>query len=143
MYLLKTFSFIALLYSLLGFTSQEEHWNVYFENDQVRIETTSFRCTSPQNGTDNNFILLRIANKTSKSIEVSFLREIWYDGVCSNCNSTSPEYLHKLTFAPGETKEGSCDSEKALKIFQNMPAGFTKRTLSHFEIKDLVVKTLN
>lgn len=142
-YLLKTSGFIALLFFLCGFTSADQDWQVYFENDLVRIEMNTFRCTSLQNGTDNNYILLRISNKTHENIEVSYLKETWYDGVCSNCNSSSPEHANTLVLSPEEIKEGNCDSEQALRIFQNMPSGFTKRALTHFEIKNLAVKTLN
>lgn len=141
-YLLKSCSFAVLLLLFAGFTSTDSNWQTFFENEQVRIEKSPFLCSSSQNGTANNYVLLRITNKTEQKIEVSFLKETWYDGKCSNCSSSSPEHLITVTIDPLGQKTGNCD-ESSLRIFDNMPSGFTKRTLTHFEIKNLVSKTLN
>lgn len=140
-YLLKVCTLAVLLLGMTGFKVPESGWREYFQNDQVKIETNTQTCSNAQAGTSNNYILLRISNKTNQEVEVSFFKELWYNDVCSNCNG-GDEAKTSIVLKANETVEGSCTSGlKELKIFHSMPNG-SKRTLNKFDIKNVTVSPL-
>ncbi len=140
-YFLKVCSIAVFFLGLTGFKGQENVWREYLENDQIKIETSTQTCSSTQNGTNSNYIFLRISNKTNLDLEVSFNKELWYNDVCSNCND-GDEAKTTLVLHANETVEGNCESSfKTLKIFQSMANG-SKRVLSKFDLKNLTVTAI-
>ena len=137
-YFLKVCSVAVFFLGLTGFKGQENGWHEYLQNDQIKIETSIETCSSAQNGTSNNYIFIRISNKTNLDLEVSFDKELWYNDVCSNCNG-GDEAKTTLVLHANETVEGTCESSfKTLKIFHSMAKG-SKRSLSKFDLKNLTV----
>lgn len=140
-YFLRLCSLAVLILGFSSFTSHDAPWSEYFQNEQVKIEINAEACNNEQAGTYKNYVFLRITNKTSENIEVSFTKELWYDGVCSNCNG-GDEAKTNIILKANETVQGTCDaSTKELKMFQSMQNG-SKKVLSKFELKDLTVSTL-
>lgn len=134
----------GLSISLFGFSfdSQSQEWQSYVENESIRIEIKQERCTSPENGTDNTYVLLKITNKLDQKITVNFHKFLWYNEVCASCVATA-ENLTSVVLNPNESQAGSCEADKTLKIFQAMHSGFSNRVLTDFELNDLKITIEN
>lgn len=135
-------AFVVFSFFILSHTHERDVWTNYISSDEFKISYKSFQCVDDINGTDHNYILLRFENKTNEKISISYKQELWYDNVCVNCESTSNEHIKTIELQPNEVIEGKCNSNSKYKIFQNMPSGLTKRSLTKFELKDIQYKEL-
>ena len=140
-YLLKTCSIAVFSLFLLSFQSNELGWNEYFQNDQVKIEVKTDACNNIKDGINNNYVFVRISNKTAVDLKVSFSKELWYNETCTSCNG-GDEFKTMITLKANETLEGTCDSKtKDLKIFHSMANG-SKKVLTKFDLKNLTIQEL-
>ena len=136
----KSIHFFALVifsFFMLSHTHQQAVWQEYHTSEELNIHFKSFQCIDEINGTDHNYILLRFENKTNEKLSISYKQDLWYDDVCVNCESTSQEHIKTIVLNPKEVIEGACFNNSAFKIFQNMPSGLTKRSLTKFELNDI------
>lgn len=140
--------FVALLV-LAGFNSFAQNelsnnsiWNKLHETDEVLFESNLVRCYDFQEGVDHKKQLLRVTNKTDKTLTVSWLNALFYDGTCSTCEQLS-EYTNTLTIQPGITISGDCQSElRFLSIFSSDNKNLIKSKLTDLKIYQLVI-TIN
>lgn len=111
---------------------------VYYQDEQIKIEISEEFCNDVQNGIHNTYLMIRVANKTTESIKVSFRKEIWKGTVCLGCNGGDEQKI-TIRLAPNETQTGSCiEKSKDLKIFKNSGDNFTT-PITKFELKDILV----
>lgn len=135
--LLKFLGILCLVFSAFSFDVKENDWKVYFENDEIKIESKSLFCDKPTIDIHNSYVVLKITNKTNQSVSVSFNKELWYNDVCTSCNELK-EFTTVVTLSPNEILEANCDSKtKELKIFQSHSE--SKKRLSKFELKKIEV----
>jgi hypothetical protein len=115
-----------------------ETWESIYSDNQIEIFQKYERCNIPSNGTNEEVVYLRIVNKTSAVIDVSWKLEMYYDGVCHGC--TGQEYMKTVQLSPNGTISGTCSesSLKELRIFSKM-VSFKTRELTGFELKNVHV----
>lgn len=100
-------------------------------------------CESLENGTSKEYLILSVENENVQAIELSFKKEIWYDGNCLSCNSESTEYVFTGQLAPLETSKGGCDINNGLRIFSKMNDLKNVRKLTHYELTQISVREVN
>lgn len=129
--------FFYLQFSNFSFS---QNWELYSENEQIRIEQSIQKCTDNSQGTDNTFVLLKISNKTSEEITVDFDKEVWYNGVCFGCDEQKEKHVSLKINALSEV-QGTCEKESNIRIFHSMPQKFSKNILSDFKLKNIKIQT--
>lgn len=135
--LLKFSGILCLILSLLSFYNPPSDWKIYFENDEIKIESKLLSCDKPAIDIHNSYVVLKITNKTAQAITVSFQKELWYNEICKSCNDLK-EFQSVVTLNPTEIQEGSCDSKtKELKFFHSSTDSKTK--LTKFELKKIEI----
>jgi hypothetical protein len=106
--------------SFMSLTTDETISTLHFEDDLCKLETSIIRCNDIQNGTDVNYVMLKITNKTEKSIVFSCSKQVNF----SNKPNSTSDGGNTLTFelAPNQILEGSCDktTNSKLRIFSHM-----------------------
>ncbi len=138
----KKVSFFALIvvsFFILSHTNKSDVWTEYYSDHQIKISYKDSPCADVENGTNNNYVLLKVENKTNNKLTVSFKKETWYDGKCQNCHNTSDEFNTSVTLEPFEKMEGSCKSSKNLRIFSQMNNQFATSRLTKFDLKNLEI----
>lgn len=110
---------------------------VYYQDKVLRISTSVADCVNKSNGTAKAYIIIEAENLSDSDIILSLRKNLWYDGNCGNCNSTSKEHQIELNLGAGETIKGSCTENNGLRIFQKMIDLKNVRQLTHFELKDI------
>lgn len=133
---------VCSLTSLIGFGQNSEIAGVQFSNDQVSISTEFLDCVSSKNGTAKQYLNITLENKLETPVQVSFHKELWYNGLCINCENLTDEHLVNVKLEGGETISSSCESDKELKIFFKMLNLKKVRQLSHYEFKDINIQKL-
>ena len=138
----KSLSFLALVlfsFFVISHTLEKDVWTNYYNDNQVQISFKNFRCLDVQNGTDKNYVLLQVENKTNIKLKISFKKTMWYDGKCQNCNNTGEEQNTTITLEPFEKIEGSCKSNKDLRIFSQMNNQLTDTKLTKFDLNNILI----
>jgi len=127
------------LLSLSGFGQNSQIEGVQFSDESVTISTELIDCISNKNGTAKQYLSIKIENKLQTEVQVKFKKNLWYDGICTNCESESDEHLVNLKVAAASTAFGNCSSGKPAMIFVKMLNLENVRQLTHFELKDIEV----
>lgn len=134
--------FIAIAFLLFTLitsgVSAQNNWQPVSEKQNVTIQSKKADCNDVANGIYKELILLKIENKNSFPVNISFRKELWYNGNCINCNTNSNEHIISVSLKPNEILEGNCKSSKQLQIFSKM-LNLKKSELTRFELKDITV----
>jgi hypothetical protein len=139
--LLKYFGAILLAISIFSFIPKLNEWKTYFENDQIKIESSIFSCDKPSIDIHNDYVILKVTNKTDKVIDVSFKKELYYNETCTSCGE-GDEFTTKISIQPNQILEANCDSKtKDLKIFHSNKN--SKKILTKFELKNITINLNN
>jgi hypothetical protein len=114
-------------------------WQVYFQNDQFKIEYKFSDC-DPEMGYNNESVLLKISNLTENKISLEWHMMTFYNSKCNSCLYPE-EYTFQFSLAPSEIQEGTCSiySKPHLKIFskfndENHSKG---QSLTNFKLSNL------
>ncbi|ASS47572.1 MAG: hypothetical protein A3D31_17235 [Candidatus Fluviicola riflensis] len=125
-------------------TTHLEDWENYVTTPDFTIEYRLENCDT--NALSNQAIVLfKITNLSDQSQTISWSKELWRNGACSNCHDIdSPEGAFSVTILPHESIEGDCSSKdnKALYIFRNfieLTPGMSKQTLTGFRLVSLKI----
>lgn len=136
--LLKFLGITIVIFTISSFSYTTNDWVSYFENEEIKIESSSFLCDKPADDIHNKYVVLKVTNKTNKAIEVSFKKELWYNDICTTCTENK-EFETKISLQPNEIKQADCESKtKELKIYQGNPN--SRKALSKFELKEISIK---
>ncbi|MEN9743138.1 MAG: hypothetical protein RLZZ65_943 [Bacteroidota bacterium] len=129
------FSIIGLLF-FSTFSFAQKSVNV----SGIDIQTKPLHCSVPAEGYEADLIQLSITNNTNQVKTVSYSFELYYDGVCANCEH--PEMTFTQVLQPKSKLEGVClDRERqGLTIFDHMPAHLTKTQLTDYKILNVKVQ---
>ena len=132
-----------LLSSFLATANGGNNWGIYYEDAKVRISYQKQECDF-NNQFDQEFVVFKIENLSSKAISVQWDSKIWYDESCINCEQDSPEFRKEIRIESGKTMEGNCSEHNALRIFsrftenlEDMPGVDKITTLTKFELENL------
>ena len=111
----------------------EEQSSVIFEDQMISIEGTLTECDNKTQGIDNSYVILKITNKTQQTRSFKIQQDLFYDGVCSTCNSD--EYLFTFTLAPGQVLKGNCyENNQKLKLYHHMPEHLSPVKLTNYQL---------
>ena len=113
------------------------------EQNGVIIHAELENCDNIANGTFKQYIILTIENQNAVAKQVSYKKDVWYNGVCSSCDSESQEYVVKFTIDPNDTLKGDCEENNGLRIFSQMLNLPKVRKLTHYELSNLIVEDVD
>lgn len=124
--LLSAFSFSGHV-----FGQESSDWAPYFENDAIRIDLKHAERNDSINGIYNNYILIRLVNKTSQSVDTRFHKELSYN--LSPASAADP-VAH--TLLPHATLEGSVEpgTDNSLRIFVSQRGIGSKKVLTDYSL---------
>ena len=93
------------------------NWTELKSFDQVSIDFKFEDCDASM-GYDKEVIHLKITNKTSEKITMTWHMWLYFNGVCKTCDYPQ-EYTYTLNLEPNQTLEGDCslNSDNRLSIF--------------------------
>ena len=140
--LLTIFFFIS---SLFVSATCGNNWDVYYEDDKVKISYQKETCDF-DNQFDQEFIFLKIENLTSHAILLQWDSKLWYDESCINCEQDNPEFRKEIKIEGNQAMIGNCSQHNVLRIFsrfteelEDMPGvdkivNLTKFTFSNLKI---------
>lgn len=103
--------FLILIQFILYFSSPlQENWNLYYENEQVKIQYTSSICGSKKHDLSFEYYLIQVKNKTEETLVVNFYLE----------KDKTEENKIAFVLNPLEVKRGSCDYQpNQLRLFKS------------------------
>ncbi len=138
---LSVLTYLLLQFYVMECSAQDSLNGVLFSNEAAAIKSTTIDCVNKANGTAKQYLALEVQNNSDSPISVSFKKELWYDGNCISCNSNGQEFSVVKELEPNQTLVADCESDKSLKIFVKMLEIKGVRQLTHFELKDIEIKT--
>lgn len=137
----KLLSSLLILTSFVCFSQTKNQNSRYFSNQGVEINIYEEDCIKPQKGTEIQYLFIEVINKNNYNVEVSFDREIWYDGKCQSCNANSKEYHSKILLEAYQSNRANCNNiNKDLSIFSKMLNLKKVRKLTKYELKNITVE---
>lgn len=119
---------------------QDSEGNLIYNSGGIRISASLAECTDHHNGTAKAYRFLEMANASEDAITIRFKKNLWYDGKCISCSSTSEEYVVEAKLNPGETISGNCAESNRLRVFVKMIDLKNVRQLTHFELVDIQIE---
>jgi hypothetical protein len=126
-----------MLYSLAAFAADD--WKSYFKNDEVEILYRYADCHDIPNGIHQQKILLRFVNKQNKKAEVFYKKELTF----STTSAAAPDVrLFSVVLDPQAIQEGTCDTRDNRLFMFSKQLNFKSTYLTHFDLKDITVKTI-
>lgn len=127
-------------------TNHPSSWKTYINHNLIKIEYKFVDCE--QNiGYDQEFLLLRVKNKSNKEIQIEWRSDQYYNDACLTC-SYPAEYTYRLKLGPNETIEPDCslETERTLRIFSKfIDPNYTgvHEPLTDFELSNFIITELN
>lgn len=131
--------FICFWFQQVAAQASQEAWTPYYENETISIDLKHAHRSDTVNGIHNNYILIRISNKSQHIVAVDFQKQLSY-----NQKPVTTDRVQPLVLQPGETLTGSTDPEttKSLRIFLNQEKGFNKNVLTDYSLVNIHTETI-
>lgn len=131
---------LTLLSSFLLFTASP-NWQSYKSTPQVDVDYRTEQCNDASNGIYREYIFLRMKNKTSQSVNVSWQFERYENNACSTCGKD--EYKYSVTIAPNAEIIAQCGSnQRELMVFVKHLDLPNHKTFTKFELGNFTVTPL-
>jgi len=145
--ILRIFSIAAMLFSAIYSQAlNPSEWTTYYESDEITITFTYLNCEY-QEQFNQEYLILRIQNKSTNDITIDWQEQLWYDNKCINCEQNSIEFRKEIIVKAGATIRGDCTTYNNLRIFskfteklEDMPGVDKINTLTQFELKNVNIK---
>lgn len=122
-------------------TANSSEWISYIDHEKFSIEYSYYDC-DPNMGFDYQGVLLRVTNKTSQKLALSWHKILYYAETCRTCNFPE-EYHYDLSIEPNQTVEGDCNPQSGynLKLFSKfIDASYTSGDhLTAFQLADFSI----
>jgi len=137
---------LIAFFSLLTFNSMGSNpteWEIYFENDTLKIEYTYQNCDFSSTA-KQEIIVFKFTNLISQNILLSYKAEIWHNNVCTNCEQKSEESRYTIQIPSNETITTNCSNEwRGYAIFSAFITNDEKEqryaSLTKFELKEITI----
>lgn len=143
---IKLLAMIVLLslycFSAFSQSAVIENTNDLISKDGITIASAMQNCENVKNGISKEYVLLSISNQNNYPVHVSFKKNLWFDGKCKSCSSTSDEHIVSLTIEANKQAEGSCDENNGLRLFSRMLNLDKVRKLTNYELIDITVNEI-
>ena len=107
--------------------------------DGISISSKLQNCDDVKNGTSKEYVLLDVHNENLFPVELSFKKNLWFDGKCTSCTSTSSEHIVSITIEAQSEMQGDCNKSDGLRIFSKMLNLEKVRKLTNYELVDITV----
>jgi len=133
---------IALwLLSFSAFSQSQvvEKMNDVIAKDGISVSSGLQNCDDVKNGISKEYVLLDVHNENSFPVELSFKKNLWFDGKCNSCASNGSELIVSITLEANEEAQGTCDNKDGLRIFSKMLNLDKVRKLTNYELVDITV----
>ncbi len=145
--ILRIFSISAMLFSAVYSQAiSPTEWTTYYESDEITITFTYLNCEY-QEQFNQEYLILRIQNKSTTDITIYWQEQLWYDNKCMNCEHNSTEFRKEILVKAGTTIIGDCTTYNNLRIFskfteklEDMPGVDKINTLTQFELKNINIE---
>ena len=115
-------------------------WIEYSQNESIKIEYLKQECNDLTNGTSNIYIFLKITNKTSEPIDISYNIYCIYQNGINTYQTKGESHRYFLNLASNQSVEANCETrQKKLRIY----AGSMQRkgsVLKEFEVVNIEIK---
>lgn len=124
----------------LSIAQTADNYVLYRDLDAVRIDYTTQQCT---NNADviTEFHFLRLKNKTSNPITVSFKIEYYYNGSCTTCGNSEYQFTFEIPANATITSDCSLESPNArLAIISKYVNRNFGSPLERFELSNISVQ---
>lgn len=130
------FSFAVNTFSPVKTLLSESSWKIEYQDEQIKIESKTINYESIKDGIKHERVVFKYTNLTNNMINISFNRNLIYNGVCYGCEKNDKKFLIKLN--PNETKEFSeINKDKTFYIFSKDFKGTIKKTLDSFQLTNI------
>jgi len=141
----RTLPAILIAFTLTSFAQNPTEWEIYFENDTVKIEYTYQNCEYTEQF-NSEYVVFKITNTINQNITIDWQEQLWYDENCTNCELDSTEFRKEIKMNANHTISGDCKTSNNLRIFskfteklEDMPGVNKIVALSKFELKNLII----
>tara|TARA_B100000795_G_scaffold26201_1_gene17404 strand:+ start:179 stop:625 length:447 start_codon:yes stop_codon:yes gene_type:complete len=138
-------AFITLMPTTLS-ASNPSVWEIYFENDSIKIEFAYQDCEYIEQF-NSEFVIFKTSNFTNQILTLKWEEQLWYDENCINCETDNNESRKQITIPANSTREGKCNENNSLRIFSKftldldkMPGVNRINALTKFELTNLKIK---
>ena len=123
--------------------SNPTEWEIYFENDSIKIEYTYQNCDFSSTA-KQEVIVFKFTNLSSKNISLSYKADIWHNDICTNCEQESEESRYTIQVPSNETIITNCNNEwKGFAIFSAFITNDDEEkryaSLTKFELKEITI----
>lgn len=139
----KTLKFVGLIilfvFPTFIMAQSSNSWTYYKDLDAVKIDYTTQQC-GEEPGVITEFNFIKLTNKTSNPISVSFKLECYYNGSCSTCGNE--EYVFNFEIPANGSVVPDCSLTSpnsglaVIKRYVNRNFGYP---LDRFELTNIVV----
>ena len=131
------------LFTFNAIGSNPTEWEIYFENDTVKIEYAYQNCDFSSTA-KQEVIVFKFTNLISQNILLSYKADIWHNDVCTNCEQESEESRYTIQIPSNETIITNCNNEwKGFAIFSafitNDDQEKRYESLTKFELKEITI----
>jgi len=133
------------LFTFNAIGSNPTEWEIYFENDTVKIEYTYQNCEYTEQF-NSEYVVFKITNTTNQNVTIEWQEQLWLDDNCINCELNNPEFRKEIKISANHTTSGDCKISNNLRIFskfterlEDMPGVNKIVSLSKFELKNLTI----
>lgn len=128
---------ISLAFVLLNLSAYSQEWHSYFADDKVDIQIALFDKIDPTHNHHYQRVIFKYLNKTNEQITIRFNRTIAYDG--NDLPVSSERQFTVVIPANGEVGyNDSTEKDKTYYIFSKDYKGMIKRSLTAFDIQNLI-----
>ena len=126
--------------------SEPTEWEIYFENDTIKIEYTYQNCEYTEQF-NSEYVVFKITNTIEKNIYIEWQEQLWFGDNCINCETVNKENRKQITIVSSSVNEGKCNMNNSLRIFSKftedldkMPGVNTIIALTKFELINIKIK---
>ena len=134
------------LFTFNSMGSNPTEWEIYFENDTVKIEYAYQNCEYTEQF-NSEYVVFKITNTIKQNITVEWQEQLWFDDNCINCETVNKENRKQITIVSTSVSEGKCNMNNSLRIFSKftedldkMPGVNTIIALTKFELINIKIK---
>jgi hypothetical protein len=123
-------NYLYVLFTVL-FLDQPEPWRTYSENENFLISYRLQRCNDIKNGFDFNFYLIKLTNKTDKTLVIDFVL-----GDPINPSQREEDTVIVI-LGKRESKEGTCWGNDKLSLTHSSNMIQKKSTPKKFKLSSI------
>lgn len=127
---------LPLLLLLVMPALAQESWTEYYSDNQVTIESKYSECHYSEKGIHNEYLLMKVTNKTSQEIQLAYKLDKWYNN--SKINPDKSDFA--ITVPANSSVESTCDDlQEGLHVYSKILDQQPRSKLNKFELNNLTI----